>query len=74
MMDASAERLNMLLERHGDSGMKELRSSVVLGLCLNDEIITVGPGGRAVAQSAITDLFSGLDSWVREVTGGRLGL
>jgi hypothetical protein len=74
MMDASAERLNMLLERHGDSGMKELRSSVVLGLCLNDENITVGPGGRAVAQSAITDLFSGLDSWVREVTGGRLGL
>lgn len=73
MMDASAERLNFLVDRRGDIGMKR-RSSVMLALSEGEEVIFVGPEGRARAQSAVTDLFSGLDIWVREVTGGRQAL
>lgn len=74
MMDASAERLNMLVDRRGDIGIKGRRSSVTLGLRDDEEVIAVGPEGRAVAKSAVFALFAGLESWVREVTGGRQAL
>ena len=74
MMDASAERLNMLVDRHGDIGIKGRRSSVTLSLRNDGEVIGVGPEGRAEAQSAVIDLFAGLESWVREVTDGRQAL
>jgi len=74
MMDASAERLNMLVDRRSDLGIEGRRSSVALGLRDDDDIIAVGPEGRAVAQSAVIDLFAGLESWVHEVTGRRQAL
>lgn len=74
MMDASAERLNMLVDRRGDIGIKGRRSSVTLGLRDDDQVIAVGSEGRALAQSAVIDLFAGLEIWVREVTDGRQAL
>lgn len=74
MMDASAERLNMLVDRSSDIGMKGRGSMVTLGLREDDDIIAVGAEGRAVAQSAVIDLLTSLESWVLEVTGGRQAL
>lgn len=74
MMDASAERLNKLVDHHSDIRMKGRRSIVTLVLRDNEEVSTVGPERRAVAQSAVIDLIAGLESWVREVTGGRQAL
>ena len=74
MMDSSAERLNMLVDRSGDIDMKGRRSSVTLGLRDDDEMIPIGPERRAAAQSAVVDLFAGLETWVREVTGRQQAL
>lgn len=74
MMNASVERLNMLVDRQGDIGIKGRRATVTLGLRDEDELIAVAPEGRAVVQLALFDLLAGLDSWVRDVTGGRQAL
>ncbi|WP_288995202.1 hypothetical protein [uncultured Gemmobacter sp.] len=71
MMKASADRLSMLVDRRGDIGTKERRSSVTLALRGDDEVIAVRPEGLADAQSAVIELYVGLDSWVRKVTDGR---
>lgn len=71
LMDASVERLNKLVDRQGDIGIKGRRASVTLGLGDEDEVITVTSEGRTVAQLAVFDLLAALDSWIRDVTGGR---
>lgn len=71
MMDASADRLSMLVNRRGDIGTKGRGFSVTLALRGDDEVIAVRPEGLADAQSAVIDLYLGLESWAHEVTGGR---
>lgn len=70
MMDASAERLNMLVDPSGHIGIKARQTSVTVGLREDDELISVGPEARGAAQLAVMDLIAGLESWVLEVTDG----
>jgi hypothetical protein len=71
MMDASAERLSMLVDRQGDAGARPQRSSVKLGLIDEDGMSSIGEEGRVAAQKAVFDLLNELERWAADVTVGR---
>lgn len=71
MMDVSAERLSMLVDRQGDDRARRQRSSVKMGLIDEDGMSSIAEEGRVAARKAIFDLLDGLDRWVADVTVGR---